>query len=337
MGNDFSQHFAFVSELQGMNRSFVMIPVMCLAMGLVLPSVLGCMGKAPLAPKALSLNEAGVEALARGDLLLAEARFALALEYHPRFVDALVNLGLLEMERGNFELARQRLEEAVSINRHLAQPHHGLGLLAERSEQVKEAAEHYREALKVDPGFVPARANLARLHFEAGQLDFAREQFLRMIQVAPDDPNGYAGLADSLYRLGRDHEAEQVVAEAVSFLGSEAPALRIHLARIELKKGNIAAAVDWLFPLTKMGGPSGRDGWAWLAMARLMEGQARAAINCAERALEMERNHPLATYVLAMGLTKLGDPSAPTWLKRAQELGPDNSVLSYVLAQSANR
>src|SRR5216684_2248520 len=89
-----------------------------------------CAGTAPLAPKAVELNRAGTEALAAGDLETAEARFALALEYHPRFVEALTNLGLVEMQRGNLSHARLQFERARRINPDLAQPHHALGVLA---------------------------------------------------------------------------------------------------------------------------------------------------------------------------------------------------------------
>ncbi|HEY3594424.1 MAG TPA: tetratricopeptide repeat protein, partial [Polyangiaceae bacterium] len=122
--------------------------------------IAGCAGTAPLQPKAVQLNRAGTEALAGGDLETAEARFALALEYHPRFVEALVNLGLVEMQRGNFARARLDFERALRINSDLAQPHHALGVLAERERRPDVAAEHYREALRVNPGFAASRGNL---------------------------------------------------------------------------------------------------------------------------------------------------------------------------------
>ena len=50
------------------------------AIALCLPiSCFACAGTAPLPPKALALNEAGVVALAAGDLETADARFGLAL------------------------------------------------------------------------------------------------------------------------------------------------------------------------------------------------------------------------------------------------------------------
>jgi len=72
----------------------------------------GCAGAAPLPPKAVLLNQAGADALARGDLETADARLSLALEYSPHFVEALVNQGLVELQRGNFERARELITRA---------------------------------------------------------------------------------------------------------------------------------------------------------------------------------------------------------------------------------
>src|SRR6478609_8743317 len=92
----------------------------------------GCSGSAPLPPQAVALNRAGAEALARGDLETADARFNLALEYSPRFVEALVNQGLVELQRGNFDRARELVVRARRLNPDVAQPHHALGVLAAR-------------------------------------------------------------------------------------------------------------------------------------------------------------------------------------------------------------
>ncbi|MCU0690929.1 MAG: tetratricopeptide repeat protein [Polyangiaceae bacterium] len=297
-------------------------------------SALACAGQAPLHPKAVVLNEAGVAALAAGDLTTAEARFALALEFHPRFVDALVNLALVELEQGNFALAKRTLDEAVAINRHIAQPHHGLGLLAERESRWPDAATHYRAALEVDPSFSPARANLARLYFEAGMLDDAREQYLRLIQVAPVDPVGYAGLAECLSRLGRDQEASRVLREAELTLG-DAPELRIYHARQAMRDGEPATARALLEPLRNARGPIAREAWAWTGVAFLMEHRIELAVRSAEHALSFDRNHALATYVLAMALAERGDPAAERWLERAKRLAPDSSVLSEAMVRVA--
>jgi Tfp pilus assembly protein PilF len=301
----------------------------CLCLLVTLVSLFGasaCAGQAPLHPKAVDLNRAGVEALETGDLATAEARFALALEFHPRFVDAMVNLGLTEMQRGNFKLARVKLEKAVSINRHLAQPHHGLGVLCEREGLHAKATEHYRAALEVDPGFVPSRANLARLYFDSGRLDHAREQFLRLVEAAPDAPQGYAGLIETLHRLGRAEEADQVLVRAMDRVG-DSPQIRLYAARRALRQGQHDQAETLLGSLTTEGGALAGAAWAWIGLSKLVRGDVAQAISGAEHALAIDRDDALGTYVLAMALSARGDRDARAWLERAEQLAPGNSTL----------
>ncbi|MDP9148858.1 MAG: tetratricopeptide repeat protein, partial [Myxococcota bacterium] len=209
---------------------------------------LGCSSPAALPPKAIQLNVAGAQALAMGDLSAAEARLSVALEYNPRFVEAWVNLGYVELRRGNFEQAGRDFERARELNQDLPAPHHALGLLADRAGHGDKAEQEYRAALRVDPGFAPARANLARRLFARGQYENAREQFQRLLEVDPDEIEGWVGDAETLFKLGREREAEELVARARSRFG-EAPALLLLVARQALLRREWADAEAILAPL----------------------------------------------------------------------------------------
>ena len=286
----------------------------------------GCASTTPLPPKAADLNRAGADALAAGDLPTAEARFALALEYHPRFVEALTNLGLVEMQRGNLARARLLMERARRINADLAQPHHALGVLAERERRPDVAAEHYRDALKVNPGFAPSRANLGRILFAARMYDDAREQFLRLVEVEPTNLAGHTGLAETLLMLGRSQESDAVVERARRHFGDE-PQLVVLLARKYLRQGELAQAEETLSSLTNRPDDVARAAWSFTAVARLARGDAVAALAAADRALDLDANDPVATYVVAMALRAEHDPRAPAWLARAELLAPGDSVI----------
>jgi tetratricopeptide (TPR) repeat protein len=293
----------------------------------------GCAGTAPLQPKAVQLNRAGTEALAAGDLETAEARFALALEYHPRFVEALVNLGVVEMQRGNFARARLEFERARRINADLAQPHHALGVLAERERRPDVAAEHYREALKVNPGFGSSRANLARMLFAAARYDEAREQFLRLVEADPGLLAGRAGLAETLLQLDRQEESDAVVDKALHDLG-QAPELGLLVARRKIRQGDSAAAETMLLALTGSSDDNARAAWSWVAMARLSRGDSTGALEACERTFALDRNDALATYVVAMALRSTGDGRALAWLERAHLLAPHNAVVEGELQRA---
>ena len=285
----------------------------------------GCGHPAALPPKAVALNRAGVQALEQGDLETADARLGLALEYNPKFVEALVNRGLLELRRGNFERASVLLGRARRLNPDVAQPHHALGTLAEQRGRPDQAVEHYRAALEVDPGFAAARVNLARVLFEAGQLDEALIQFRRSMEVAPAEPLAHEGLAECLLQLGRPSEA----ALAVHHARRQFPA-RLELvlleARLELRRGNLDGARAALRPLAARRDPLGVAALGWLSALELVATGPGAALGYARRALELEPNDSLATYVTAQALEQLRDPGAPAWRARARLLSVRRKV-----------
>jgi tetratricopeptide (TPR) repeat protein len=286
--------------------------------GLVLALLLSaCSGSAPLPPRAAALNQGGVEALENGDLDAASARFGLALEYHPRFVEALANQGLVELQRGNFSRARQLLERAVRVNPDIAQPHHGLGVLAEREGSPASAAEHYREALAVDPGFVPSRFNLARLLFESRELHHAEEQFRRLTAAAPEDPRGYAGHAEALLGLGRVEEAASAVHRGLERAATD-PSLSILRARLKLLAGDAHGAVDLLAPLARERSDVGARALAFLAVAELARNEPRRAIAAAARSLAVEPRDEVAAYAMANALEALGDPRAAKYRRQSE-------------------
>ena len=287
------------------------LPVFCFA----------CAGSAPLPAKALDLNRAGVDALAAGDLETADARFSLALEYNPNFVDALTNQGLVELQRGNFERARQLLTRARRLNPDVAQPHHALGVLAERERRPDLASRDYYEALRVDPGFAPSRSNLAHLLYDGGLYEDALVQFKRLVEVAPDAVEAYTGLAATLLHLERVDEASEVVGKALS-VAPDDPELIILSARLQLRRGEFDAAIARLIPLSSGRTDLAVHALAWLAAAELAAGHVRDALSHAERAIQLAPDDALASYAVGLSLKKLGDPAAKRWLERASALSP---------------
>lgn len=295
--------------------------------------VLACGGAAPLHPNAVEHNLRGAEALAQGDYETAHASFALALEYHPRFVEALTNLGLVEMQRGNLERARTLFQRACRYNTDLAQPHHALGVLEERERRPDLAAEHYRQALRIHPGFGPSRSNLGRMLFSAGMYDEAREQFARLVASAPADPNGYLGLAESLMQLGRAGEGDRVVEQARERFG-DLPELMLLSARRDLRHEDWDEAEAKLLRLAESGDDTARAAWGFTSVARLGRGDIEGALSAAERALALDRNDPVAVFVVAMALRESRDPRALAWLERAHLLSPTDPLIEEELAQA---
>jgi tetratricopeptide (TPR) repeat protein len=293
----------------------------------LLPLLLaGCTAGVPLPPAAAALNASGVEALARGDLETADARLSLALEYSPRFVDALVNLGLVELERGNFTRARVLLERARRINPDVAQPHHALGVLEERERRPDRASEHYYDALRVDPGFAPARDNLARLLFAGGLVEEALVQYRRLVALVPDDPRAAAGLVEAFVRLGRFDEADAALANAREH-SPDAPELLLLDARRAWRAGRLDDAASMFARLSDRHDELGASALGFLAACELGRARAERALLAARRALNLEPDNTIATYVMALALGVLGSPDAAAWAERARRTLPSDPLL----------
>jgi tetratricopeptide (TPR) repeat protein len=264
--------------------------------------LVACAGQAPLPSHALELNQAGAEALAQGDLETADARLSVALEYSPHFVEALVNLGLVDMQRGNFTRARTLLQRARRLNADVAQVHHALGVLSERERRPDLASQHYRDALAVDPGFFAARANLGRLLFDAGFFEDARLTFKKLVEVAPAAAAGHSGLAEALIRLGRVAEADAVVAEAARRFPEDA-ALVVLRARALLRQGDGEAARSLLLPLAESRDEFSARALAWLSAVELARGEPALAAAAARRALRLDPDDGLARHLLSRALS----------------------------------
>lgn len=261
--------------------------------------VAGCASRPPLPPQAIELNRLGAEALATGDFETAAARIALAIEYAPRFTEAWVNLGLLQLQTGEREAARRTLRKARDLNPNLPAPHHALGLYAEAQDDGPAAEREYRAALKVDPGFAPARANLARLLFRRAAWDDAREQLLRLTEAAPDAIEGWTGLVETYLRLGRDEDADLVLARATERFG-ERPELVLLAARAEIRKGELGRAEAMLAPLTTRSQASAKEratALGFLAVARLGRGEVARARTTAGAALALDAENDVARFV----------------------------------------
>ena len=192
---------------------------------IVFPSfllALAACGGAGLPREAVEHNARGAELLAEGALDDAEARFHIALEYHPRFSEPRANLGIVAMERGDLALAERHLRAAVELNEDFAQAWGNLGVVLERQGRLSEAREAYDRALSIDPGVPSPRRNLAFLHARVGRFDEARAQLQRLVQITPDDVEAAGLLAYCELRLDRRRAARDR-ASAILDAHPEAP------------------------------------------------------------------------------------------------------------------
>src|SRR5262249_15524984 len=117
---------------------------------------------------------------------------------------------------------------------------------------------------------------------------------VRLTQVAPEEMSGYVGLAECLFRLERDAEADGVIARARARFG-DAPELVMLVARQLLRRDAFAEAEALLAPLTEdERAPRSAEAWAWIAVSRLARKDQGGAFEAARQSLAIDPANAVA-------------------------------------------
>lgn len=202
----------------------------------------GCASAGGLPSVAVDHNREGARALSQDQLDTAEARFRLALEYHPRFAEPHANLGLVMLRRGDVRAAEDHLRTAIQLNADFDEAWANLGVVLLRLGEREEAIEAFEAALAIDPGLIDARANLAKTWMQEERFAEARAQWMRLMQQDPT-PRTRAMLAYCELRLERPNAARDQAEQALRDAPDE-PVARVVRGVLHAQGGRFHSAVE---------------------------------------------------------------------------------------------
>lgn len=184
------------------------------ALAFTFTTTTGCLAvRVPDAARAY--NDECAVLFARGELEQAEAACDHALEYQPKYWDALHNKGLIRQARGDVKAARRLYREALRANPDLAQSYNALGLLSLDGRDFEAAKDWFKAALRVNPDYAEARANLGLTCLRADDLDGAEQAYRHLTLSAPWLSEPYAQLGVIMLLRGRTADAIRWLARAV--------------------------------------------------------------------------------------------------------------------------
>ncbi len=270
------------------------------ALGLTLVATAGC--SAPQQPTAYRLSELeqARQHRDRGDLQLAEARFA-------------------ELAAGGDDLAQLEYAETLMLRGKHAQ---AAALLRPRYDRQLDSAE--------------VAGAMARALDGAGQLDDAATAYVRRLKLRPDDSQAALRLTELLVGRG-DAALGCEVALAALKTAPDHPQLHVALAKAYLARGRVPLALQAAERATVLA-PKDTQAWLSLAQVHLLAGELEKAQQALEHCLSLDGQHADALRDLGITLLELGDiAKALTTLRKAVQVAPDSAVAWTALGLARQR
>jgi tetratricopeptide (TPR) repeat protein len=270
-----------------------------------------------------------------------------------------IALGRARLKKGQLEEAIAEFQAVLKVNKDDREAHFLLGLAFEQKGALHAAIGAYREAARLDSGNPKIRFILGNQLYAVNLLDDAIIVYREAIKLKEDYPEAQLNLGLVLIRKGQFREAVdlftrelerhaghaefwQARADAYANLGDYAGALADYDKVVELAPGNAAAwnAAAWLranCPDAKFrdGGrayemarkavalaPRHHDYYLTLAWAGYRAGNWKAALEAAEKALQLRNGGDCADwFLLAMIHQRLGNMvHAREWYDKGNQL-----------------
>jgi tetratricopeptide (TPR) repeat protein len=120
----------------------------------------------------------------------AENEYLHALDTHPGFFLALLNLGRLELTQKHYDVAIEVLNKAVRADTNSPDANYFLGEAYLQARKGSVAVQYLNEAVRLDPqGMAEVHLRLARLYDKAGMKDKAAREYQDFLKVRPNHPD----------------------------------------------------------------------------------------------------------------------------------------------------
>ena len=215
--------------------------------------------------------------IARGDFTRSAEHLQYAVrlgEGDDKEADYWTALAFVLRELGNLDAALAAIDKALTLDPKNAKIHQERGELLLQMKQPTLAAEAFQETLRLNPLLTQPRFRLARILQEQGRDEESLQQTLRGLQLNPTNIHAHRTLGNLLRRTGKHQEA--------------------------LKEYGLAME---LAPQAQMG-----QFWTDMGETHLEIGQAREAILCLRKAVELSPKQTRCYYLLGRVYLDGGQP-----------------------------
>jgi tetratricopeptide (TPR) repeat protein len=266
-----------------------------------------------------------------GQLLDAEANYALVLAQPSPHATASYGLGLLYQTQGRFADAVDAYRRAIAIRGDYTDAITNLATTYLSLGDTGEAIVHYRRAIAISPGFALAHANLGKALQDRGDLAEAIVSYRHAIALDPESGQTYVNLGGALMDQEMFAEAVAVLEQAVRLRPDLAMA-HANLGTAMFRQGQDAEALAVC--RHAIGLPPGDAlTCATLGGVMLELGAFHESAVVCRRAIELNPAIATAHFNLAHACKALNElTEAETACRDAVALDPDRAEYHFLLA-----
>ncbi len=151
--------------------------------------------------------------------------FRSAVKTSPNSARSYYGLGLSLHRTGQWEKALVSYEKALKIYPHYADAQYNRAALLLGQKKYEDAYNAYAEVVMWNPGYVKAKRALALIEIDRGQIEIGLERLYELVDERNGAEEAYESLVLALMQLGRDGEAERVLADGLRVVPNSA---RLH-------------------------------------------------------------------------------------------------------------
>jgi tetratricopeptide (TPR) repeat protein len=134
-------------------------------------------------PKAQKELQKGVEEARKGKLDSAQSRFQKAVNLYPKYAEAWLDLGRVQLQQDQFDAARQSFQEALAADSKLVGAYSELADLALREKHWQELADATDHILQLDPAGPQYWYLNSAANYELKKVDKAEKSILQGLRL----------------------------------------------------------------------------------------------------------------------------------------------------------
>lgn len=239
-----------------------------------------------------------------------------------------MQLAFQHLNSGNLGAAAQLFNSVLQQEPHNFAALNGRGFVALQQNALPQAQADLQSSLSINPKQPFAQKMLGIVLGAMGHFDAAMQAFAAALALDVKDPEIYFNRANFRFQAGQVQDALADLDAAIKLKGSYLEA-RSNRANLFIHLGEFARAekdLDYLVAKVT----NNPNLWVALGLVRQKVGKHQSAMQCNERALKIESNHPDALLNGATVLFEAEDYSrALDWIVKAEKHTPDRPEVYY--------